>query len=221
MENLVTFEITINSVDKSIKVKNPSNMREDIMISMDTKIQDLFHLLHDNSTYTYVMVDKNTGYYKIGKSKNIIKRENTLQSEKPSIEFILFNTNDVETKMHQYFSKQRIRGEWFKLSSLDIETIHKNFGFIDCKFYNGITQKEKNVNMANMNDELLLKSACILFDAGYGSTSLLQRKLKIGYNRAGRLIDKLEQLGIVGSFEGSKAREVLIENKEDLYNLCL
>jgi len=43
-----------------------------------------------------------------------------------------------------------------------------------------------------------------------GSTSLIQRKLKLGYNRAGRIIDQLEAAGVVGPFEGSKAREVLI-----------
>ena len=46
--------------------------------------------------------------------------------------------------------------------------------------------------------------------AQQGSASLLQRKLKLGYNRAGRLIDQLELAGVVGSFEGSKARRVLV-----------
>jgi DNA segregation ATPase FtsK/SpoIIIE, S-DNA-T family len=49
-----------------------------------------------------------------------------------------------------------------------------------------------------------------------GSTSLIQRRLKLGYNRAGRLIDQLEAAGIVGVFEGSKAREVLIKDSEAL-----
>ena len=49
-----------------------------------------------------------------------------------------------------------------------------------------------------------------------GSTSLIQRKLKLGYNRAGRLIDQLEIAGIVGSFGGSKAREVLVKSETEL-----
>lgn len=52
-----------------------------------------------------------------------------------------------------------------------------------------------------------------------GSTSLIQRKLKLGYNRAGRIIDQLEAAGIVGSFEGSKAREVLIQDDASLEQL--
>ena len=48
--------------------------------------------------------------------------------------------------------------------------------------------------------------------AQQGSASLLQRKMKLGYNRAGRIIDQLEAAGIVGPFEGSKARDVLISD---------
>ena len=52
-----------------------------------------------------------------------------------------------------------------------------------------------------------------------GSTSLIQRKLKLGYNRAGRIIDQLEAAGIVGPFEGSKARQILIPDDMALEEL--
>lgn len=59
-------------------------------------------------------------------------------------------------------------------------------------------------------DKLFKDAAIVIVTAQQGSASLLQRKLKLGYNRAGRLIDQLEAAGIVGNFEGSKARQVLI-----------
>ncbi len=62
-------------------------------------------------------------------------------------------------------------------------------------------------------DELFEDAALIIVQTQQGSTSLLQRKLKLGYNRAGRIIDQLEAAGIVGPFEGSKAREVRVANE--------
>lgn len=65
-------------------------------------------------------------------------------------------------------------------------------------------------------DDLFEDAARIIVATQQGSTSLLQRKLKLGYNRAGRLIDQLEAAGIVGPFEGSKAREVKIKDEVTL-----
>ncbi len=65
-------------------------------------------------------------------------------------------------------------------------------------------------------DELFEDAARIIVMHQQGSTSLLQRKLNLGYNRAGRLIDQLEKAGIVGPFKGSKAREVQVHSEVDL-----
>ena len=59
-------------------------------------------------------------------------------------------------------------------------------------------------------DDLFRAAAEVIVTAQQGSASLLQRKLKLGYNRAGRIIDQMESAGIVGPFEGSKARQVLL-----------
>lgn len=61
-------------------------------------------------------------------------------------------------------------------------------------------------------DALFEDAARIIVQHQQGSASLLQRKLKLGYNRAGRIVDQLEAAGIIGPFEGSKAREVLIKD---------
>jgi DNA segregation ATPase FtsK/SpoIIIE, S-DNA-T family len=68
-------------------------------------------------------------------------------------------------------------------------------------------------------DALFEEAARVIVNHQQGSTSLIQRKLKLGYNRAGRLIDQLEAAKIVGPFEGSKAREVLIKDPMSLEQL--
>ena len=68
-------------------------------------------------------------------------------------------------------------------------------------------------------DKLFREAAELIVIAQQGSASLLQRKLKLGYNRAGRIIDQLEAAGIVGHFEGSKARQVLVPDLTSLDQL--
>jgi S-DNA-T family DNA segregation ATPase FtsK/SpoIIIE len=65
-------------------------------------------------------------------------------------------------------------------------------------------------------DSLFEEAAKVIVLSQQGSASLLQRKLKLGYNRAGRLIDQLEAAGLIGPFEGSKARKVLIPDETSL-----
>ncbi|MEB8345260.1 DNA translocase FtsK 4TM domain-containing protein [Flavobacteriaceae bacterium KMM 6898] len=71
-------------------------------------------------------------------------------------------------------------------------------------------------NDISERDAMFRDAAEVIVVAQQGSASLIQRKLKLGYNRAGRIIDQLEAAGIVGSFEGSKARQVLVP---DMYAL--
>ncbi len=65
-------------------------------------------------------------------------------------------------------------------------------------------------------DPMFAEAARIVVIHQQGSASLLQRKLKLGYNRAGRIVDQLEGYGIIGPFQGSKAREVLYDNEQAL-----
>ena len=79
---------------------------------------------------------------------------------------------------------------------------------------------EQMADIANEErDSMFEEAARILVLHQQGSTSLLQRKLKLGYNRAGRLVDQLEAAGIIGPFEGSKARKVLIPDEASLEQL--
>jgi S-DNA-T family DNA segregation ATPase FtsK/SpoIIIE len=65
-------------------------------------------------------------------------------------------------------------------------------------------------------DNLLPDAARLIVTHQQGSTSLIQRKMKLGYNRAGRIMDQLEATGIVGPFTGSKPREVLFMDLDQL-----
>ena len=78
--------------------------------------------------------------------------------------------------------------------------------------YVGEEASSKLENNIEDRDAMFREAAEVVVNAQQGSASLLQRKLKLGYNRAGRIIDQLEAAGIVGPFEGSKAREVLFRD---------
>ena len=71
---------------------------------------------------------------------------------------------------------------------------------------------------ANDRDPLFEDAAKLIVNAQMGSTSLIQRRMKLGYNRAGRLMDQLESAGIVGPSQGSKPREVLYKTDTELYD---
>ena len=78
-------------------------------------------------------------------------------------------------------------------------------------------KQEKNYTTAEQEkDELFDDAVALILDTGQASVSMLQRKFRIGYTRAARIIDIMETEGVVGSYNGSKPREILIESIEDL-----
>lgn len=79
-----------------------------------------------------------------------------------------------------------------------------------------IEKTEKKVIDPSDRDPLFEEAARLIVRHQQGSVSLIQRRLKVGYARAGRIVDELEAAGVVGPFDGSKARQVLIESESDL-----
>ncbi len=117
-------------------------------------------------------------------------------SDLTRLQCAFLDTAEVE-KITDYIGSQRAYPEPYLLPE-----------FADEQDINGGTDID-----LNDRDELFEDAARIIVQTQQGSTSLLQRKLKLGYNRAGRIIDQLESAGIVGPFEGSKAREVRVANE--------
>jgi S-DNA-T family DNA segregation ATPase FtsK/SpoIIIE len=119
-------------------------------------------------------------------------------SELTRLQCALIETDEVE-RITTYISKQQGYPTAFDLPE-----------------YTG----EENDKIADINtndlDKLFEESARLVVAAQQGSTSLIQRKLSLGYNRAGRIMDQLEATGIVGPYEGSKARQVLITDLTSL-----
>ncbi|MDR1983429.1 MAG: DNA translocase FtsK [Prevotellaceae bacterium] len=119
-------------------------------------------------------------------------------SELTRLQCALIETDEVE-RVTTYISKQQGYPTAFDLPE-----------------YTG----EENDKIADVDtndlDKMFEEAARLIVAAQQGSTSLIQRKLSLGYNRAGRIMDQLEATGIVGPFEGSKARQVLITDLTSL-----
>ena len=95
-------------------------------------------------------------------------------------------------------------------------------GYADAHLLPEYVGEESTSNLdidASERDALFREAAEVIVTAQQGSASLLQRKLKLGYNIAGRIIDQMEAAGVVGPFEGSKARQVLLSDFTALYRL--
>jgi len=145
-------------------------------------------------------VDSKTILDAVG-ANQLIGRGDMLISTGSSLERIqcaFIDTPEVE-KLTNFIGKQQGYSTPFKLPKL----------FDDNKLM------EENQN-SDDRDPLFKEAALLIVMHQQGSTSMIQRKLKLGYNRAGRIIDQLELAGVLGPLEGSKGRKVLIETEEEL-----
>ncbi|MBE3089920.1 MAG: DNA translocase FtsK 4TM domain-containing protein [Actinobacteria bacterium] len=123
------------------------------------------------------------------------------------------------------------RGDMLYLSPSSNRAVRLQGAFVTTKEINLITNYIKNQGKAEFNpeitgrltkkeeksfedDDLFYDALKVVVEFGHASASLLQRKLRLGYSRAARIIDQLEEKGLVGSYDGSKPREVLISRKE-------
>jgi S-DNA-T family DNA segregation ATPase FtsK/SpoIIIE len=126
-------------------------------------------------------------------------------SEPERVQCAFVDTPEVE-RINEYISDQQSYGMPFELPEPDMpESDYGDGG-------------NKDVDMQHL-DPLFEDAARLIVRDQSGSTSLIQRKFAIGYNRAGRLMDQLEKAGVVGSAMGSKPREVMIQDEVSLNNL--
>ena len=126
-------------------------------------------------------------------------------SEPERVQCAFVDTPEVE-RINEYISDQQSYGAPFELPEPDMPESDMGDG------------GSKDVDMQHL-DPLFEDAARLIVRDQSGSTSLIQRKFAIGYNRAGRLMDQLEKAGVVGAAMGSKPREVMIQDENSLNNL--
>ena len=117
---------------------------------------------------------------------------------------------------------QRIQGSWVEEEEVRRVVAHWRRQSPEVVYVSGIEGEEQGSGGSgtlfgggdSQDDDLIRAAIDVVVRSGVGSTSLLQRKLKVGFARAGRIMDELEERGIVGPSEGSKARAVLMSVEE-------
>ncbi|MDD2560142.1 MAG: DNA translocase FtsK [Bacteroidales bacterium] len=148
-----------------------------------------------SATDSRTILDANGANQLIGKGDSLFSQGNDVTR----IQCAFVDTPEV-IEMVEYISNQRAYPTAFELP----EYVDENGG-------GGLSDVD-----LSLRDPLFEEAARLIVIHQQGSTSLIQRKFSIGYNRAGRIVDQLEAAGIIGPSEGSKARQVLVDDEHHL-----
>ena len=133
----------------------------------------------------------------IGRGDMLISTGNDLLR----IQCAFIDTPEVE-KIMSFIEEQKVYPKRYDLPEISDENKTNNYS-----------------NKGGEKDEFFEDAAKLVVLQQQGSTSMLQRKMKLGYNRAGRIMDELEMVGIVGKSDGSRSRQVLIKTEDELIEL--
>ena len=148
------------------------------------------------------ILDENGANQLIGKGDMLL----STGSDLIRLQCAFVDTPEVERLVH-FVEEQQAYPDAFLLPEYILEEKGKGNG-----------NAEEEIDTGEI-DQMFMEAATLIVQTQMGSTSLIQRKMKLGYNRAGRVMDQLEEFGIVGSAIGSKAREVKIKTNEELMQI--
>ena len=162
----------------------------------------------DNGINSRIILDENGAEKLLGKGDMLYK---PIGANKPMrVQGCFVADGEVEAVVN-YVKTNSVAAEYDQAAIADIENIAARGNKS-----NNATEEGEDTGY----DELLVQAAELVIEQGQASTSMVQRRLSMGYARAGRVIDQLEQLGIVGPFEGAKPRQVLV-SMDEFREICV
>lgn len=162
----------------------------------------------DNGINSRIILDENGAEKLLGKGDMLYK---PIGANKPMrVQGCFVADGEVEAVVN-YVKTNSVAAEYDQAAIADIE----NLAARGNKSTNA-SEEEEDTGY----DELIVQAAEVVIEAGMASTSMIQRRLSMGYARAGRVIDQLHSLGIIGPFEGAKPRQVLV-TMEEFREICV
>ena len=210
LKNLQYLDCSKTRIDKLTRISNLALLRE--LRCNDTNIKSLIPL--KGLSNLWVLYVQNT------KIESLSGME-----ELHGIEYLDCSNNNINNvvPLYEYRNLKNLNISNTQVSDLGLlETIPNYEEIIN---FDNTPAKEKQIETPLLelysSDPLIHEAALLVVGFNSGSTSMLQRRLKLGYNRAGRLMDELEGAGIVGAQQGSKPREVLVKDEKTLNDILI